>query len=56
MKPATSQAAINKAGESTMRAMSAATMKTPDPIIEPITSVVALTNPRPFTNSWSAAG
>ena len=25
----------------------------PEPIIEPITSVVALVRPKPFTNSWS---
>src|SRR5690242_21798311 len=48
------QAAISSAGDSTSRAISAATIKTPDPIMEPMTRVVALVSPRPFTSSWSA--
>ena len=51
--PVTSQAAISKAGESTRRAISAETMKMPEPIMEPMTSVVALVRPRPFTNPVS---
>ena len=51
--PVTSQAPISKAGESTLRAISAETMKMPEPIIEPITSMVALVRPSPFTNSLS---
>ncbi len=47
MNPVTTHAAINKAGESTSRAISADTIKMPEPIIEPITSMVALVNPRP---------
>jgi hypothetical protein len=31
--------------------MSAETIKIPDPIIDPITSMVALVRPSPFTNS-----
>src|SRR5271157_1284295 len=53
MKPVTSHAAISSAGELTSRAISADTMKMPEPIIEPITSVVALVRPSPFTNSLS---
>ncbi len=56
MKPVTSHAPISSAGESVMRAMSAETMKMPEPIIEPITRVVALVSPRPFTNPLSLAG
>src|SRR5271167_876385 len=53
MNPVTAQAAISSAGESTRRAISAETMKMPEPIIEPITMVVALMGPSPFTNSVS---
>src|SRR5450631_766504 len=53
MNPVTSHAAISSAGELTSRAISAETMKMPEPIIEPITSVVALVRPSPFTNSLS---
>src|SRR2546426_10539144 len=53
MNPVTSHAPIKSAGEFTSRAMSAETMKMPDPIIEPITSIVALVRPRPFTSSLS---
>src|SRR5271169_5830046 len=51
--PVTSHAAISSAGEFTSRAISAETIKMPEPIIEPITSVVALVRPSPFTNSFS---
>ncbi len=50
---ATAQAAISSAGESTSRAISAETMKMPEPIIEPMTSMVALVRPRPLTSSLS---
>src|SRR5581483_5120628 len=53
-KPVNSHAPIRRAGESVSRAISAETMKIPEPIIEPITSVVALVRPRPLTNSGDA--
>src|SRR5664279_2771574 len=53
MNPVTIHAAISRAGELTSRAISADTIKMPEPIIEPITSVVALVRPSPFTNSLS---
>src|ERR1700722_4053846 len=53
IKPVTSQAAISNAGLPTWRAMSADTMKIPEPIIEPATIIVASSGPRPFTN-WPA--
>src|SRR6476646_6667209 len=49
--PVTAQAMISSAGESTRRAISADTIKMPEPIIDPMTSVVALVRPRPLTNS-----
>src|SRR6476646_7383919 len=55
IKPVTSHAAISSAGESTSRAISAETRKMPDPIIEPITSMVELVRPRPLTKSRSGA-
>src|SRR5215467_6555776 len=55
MKPVTSQAAINNAVESTCLAISADTRKIPEPIIEPMTSMVELVRPNPFTNSRSLA-
>ncbi len=57
MKPVTTQAAMSSAGEPVMRAMSAATMNTPEPIIEPITSVVPVVRPMPLTNpvSWMSS-
>src|SRR5581483_8939188 len=51
--PVTTQAPISKAGESTSRAISAETRKIPEPIIEPMTSMVELVRPRPLTNSRS---
>src|SRR6476660_8068699 len=53
MKPVTSQAPRSSAGELTSRAMSADTIKMPDPIIEPITSMVALVRPSALTSSLS---
>ncbi len=45
-----------QAGDFTWRATSALTMKMPEPIIEPITSVVAETSPRPCTKVGCFAG
>jgi hypothetical protein len=56
MKPVTHQARISRPGEFASRAISADTMKMPEPIMEPMTSVVALVKPRPFTSSELAAG
>src|ERR1035437_4011631 len=55
MNPVTTQAAMSSAGESTSRAISAETMKMPEPIMEPMTSVVALVRPRPLIHSLSPA-
>ena len=52
-KPVTSQAPISNAGELTSRLISAETIKMPEPIMEPMTSMVALVSPRPLTNSLS---
>src|SRR5947209_4118726 len=54
--PVISQAPINKAGELTSRAISAETKTIPEPIIDPITSMVELVRPRPLTNSRSVDG
>ena len=51
-----SQQRISRPGDFTWRATSALTMKMPEPIIEPITSVVAETSPRPFTKAGCFAG
>src|SRR5216684_8384923 len=51
--PVTTHAPISNAGEPTSRAISAETMKMPDPIIDPVTSMVELVRPRPLTNSRS---
>src|ERR1700733_6773016 len=51
--PVTTQAPISNTGESTKREISAETIKMPEPIMEPITSVVALVRPSPLTNSLS---
>ena len=51
IKPVTSHAPISSAGELTSRAISADTIKMPEPIIDPMTRVVALVSPSPFTNS-----
>src|SRR5579862_326631 len=45
----TSQAAISRAGEPTLRLISAGTMKMPEPIIDPTTIAVALKRPSPCT-------
>src|SRR5512132_4094520 len=49
--PAIAQAASSQPPEPSTRALFAETMKMPDPIIEPTTSVVASSNPMPRT-SW----
>ena len=53
MNPVTTHARISNAGESTSRAISADTMKMPEPIMEPITSMVALVRPKPLMSSAS---
>src|SRR5690349_19138272 len=51
--PVISHAPMSNAGEPTSREISAETRKIPEPIIEPITSMVELVRPRPLTNSRS---
>jgi len=46
MKPVTSHTSSNNPGLLTWRAMSAETMKMPEPTIEPTTSMVASRRPR----------
>ena len=53
--PATIHAASSQPGAPTLRAMSADTMKIPDPIIEPTTTIVESYRPRPRLNSVSRA-
>src|SRR6266478_5326144 len=53
MKPVTNHAPISSAGEFTSRLISADTIKIPEPIIDPITSMVALVRPRALTSSLS---
>src|SRR5882757_3409192 len=50
-KPVTSHAPISSAGELTSRLIPAETIKMPEPIMDPMTRVVALVRPRPFTIS-----
>ena len=54
MAAVTSQAAMSRAGEPTVRLMSAETMKMPEPIIEPMTMAVAENRPMPRTKLRSA--
>ena len=49
IKPATAQASSSQPGEPINRADSADVMKMPDPIIEPITIMVASSKPSPRT-------
>src|SRR3954467_8577782 len=49
--PETTHAINNQSGEPTDLAMSADTMKIPDPIIEPATSIVASVSVNALTNS-----
>src|SRR5205823_2857257 len=51
MNPVTSQAAMRSAGELVRRAISAETIKIPEPIMEPMTSVVALVRPSSLASS-----
>src|SRR6185312_14841288 len=51
MTPVTIQTTSNQNGEPTDRAMSAETMKMPDPIMAPATSIVASTSVSALTNS-----
>src|SRR3954464_1707438 len=51
MTPVSTQATIRKNGDSTFRAMSAETMKIPEPIIEPATHIVASVSVMALTNS-----
>src|SRR5687767_8822151 len=48
--PAASHASMSQSGEPTVREMSADTMKMPDPIIDPDTSMVASVRDRALTN------
>ena len=52
----TSHAAMSRAGEPTVRPISAETMKMPEPIIEPMTMAVAEKSPMPRTKCGVAAG
>jgi hypothetical protein len=45
------QATMSQKGDPRLRAMAAETMKMPDPIIDPATSIVASVRVRAFTNS-----
>src|SRR5215470_13173747 len=54
--PVIAHAPISKAGELVSREISADTRNMPEPIIEPITSMVALVKPSPLTNSRSDEG
>jgi len=49
--PDTTHAMSSQKGEFTVREMSAATMKMPEPIIDPATSIVASVNVSALTNS-----
>src|SRR5918992_5024820 len=51
MTPVMTQARISHSGEPTLRAMLAETMKIPDPIIDPATSMVASVKVIALTNS-----
>src|SRR6185436_5533382 len=49
---ATTQVTMSRPGDCVWRAMSAETIKIPDPIMEPMTSVVASSRPRPLTRPF----
>ena len=51
VSPAISHTSSSMPGEPTWRAMSAETMKTPEPIMDPATSAVASTRVKARTNS-----
>src|ERR1043166_3825499 len=52
--PVTIQTTSNQPGEPTWRAMMDETIKIPEPIIEPATSIVESNNPNPLTSFSSA--
>ena len=52
--PVTSQATSSQPGLPSRRAMSAETMKMPEPIIDPTTTMVESKRPRPRLNSVSS--
>src|SRR6185436_15359448 len=54
--PVTIQTTSNHPGEPTWRAMIDETMKIPEPIIDPATSIVESNNPSPLTSFSSARG
>src|SRR5688572_32759381 len=54
--PERSQASISQSGEGRSRAMLAETMKMPDPIIDPATSIVASVRVIALTNPGSDCG
>jgi len=54
--PVTAQATSSQPALPTCRAMSAETMKIPDPIIDPTTTIVESNRPRPRLNSRSVTG
>jgi hypothetical protein len=56
MTPETTHAMSSQKGEFTVREISAATMKIPDPIIEPATSMVASVSVSALTNSRDDLG
>jgi len=51
MTPVTIQVQFKSEGEPTSRAISADTIKMPEPIMLPITNAIALARPIPLTNS-----
>ncbi len=54
--PVTIHTTRSHPGEPTCRAMIDETMKIPEPIIEPATSMVESSKPSPLTNFWLATG
>src|SRR6476661_5652278 len=48
----TTQVTMSRPGDCVWRAMSAETIKIPDPIMDPMTSVVASSRPRPLTRPF----
>ena len=54
-RPVSSQAASSQPGLPIVRAMSADTMKMPDPIMEPTTTIVESKSPNPRENSVSSS-
>src|SRR5512141_15028 len=50
MTPAATHASMSQSGDPTVREISAETMKMPDPIMDPATSIVASVSVRALTN------